>query len=137
MSDMETTPDPATRLLVDGREVAARRVNGDTHIFDIPAGAVDVFIVSRRVVPAEHEPGRSDRRRLGVSILSLVLRNDRVEIRVRADDPELWEGFHEAEPGHRWTDGMARLPLSLLAPFTEAFELELRLNPTALCYPLR
>jgi hypothetical protein len=137
MREMETTPDPAPRLLVDGQEVAARLVDGDTHSFDIPAGAMDVFIVSRGVVPADQEPGATDRRRLGVSILSLVLRNARVEIRVRADDPELWEGFHEVEPGHRWTDGRARLPLSLLAPFTEAFVLELRLNPTALRYPLK
>jgi hypothetical protein len=43
-------------------------------------------------------------------------------------------GFHADEDWHRWTNGLARLPDSLLRPFAGAFTLELRLASRDLSY---
>ena len=46
----------------------------------------------------------------------------------------LADGFHEDEATHRWTDGRACLPDTLLRPFVGAFTLELYLVPNPLAY---
>jgi hypothetical protein len=135
MDEADTTADPGLKLLVDGREIPPRDIERTTYLFDLPGGAVDVFIVSRGVVPARQDPANADIRRLGVSVVSLVLRDPRLEVRLQAQDRSLCDGFHEPEPGHRWTDGKARLPWTLLRMFPEPFRLRLRLNPTTLRYP--
>ncbi len=48
----------------------------------------------------------------------------------------LREGFHDDESGHRWTDGMARLPDELLRPFAGDVTVEVHLIKPSLRYPL-
>ena len=54
-------------------------------------------------VPAEIDPRHTDRRRLGVAVTGLTA--DGIDIAL--DDPRLGAGWHEAEPGLRWTTGQA------------------------------
>jgi hypothetical protein len=49
-------------------------------------------------------------------------------------NPELRDGFHEAEESHRWTDGWAWVPARWLHSFEGAFELEIHLAPNCLVY---
>jgi hypothetical protein len=82
--------------------------------FALPAGARAVTLVSSTGVPAEMSADPSDRRALGVAVtgLTLIVGGDSVELDL--DDPS-FSGFHAAEPGHRWTDGAARINLPAYA----------------------
>lgn len=105
-------------------------------MFEVPSGADEIRIVSRSVVPASIDPTVADERRLGVSLVGLTLRSERLEITLRPEDPALVTGFYPAEPGHRWTDGRALLPQALYAAFVDGFTIEIELVPSALRYPL-
>ena len=48
--------------------------------------------------------------------------------------PALCDGFHAAEDSHRWTDGLARVPATLLRPFAGPLTLELHLASSTLAY---
>jgi len=54
----------------------------------------------------------------------------------KPDCPVLCNGFHAAEPGHRWTDGRGHLPAGLLASFGGEFVVEVRLAETDFLYGL-
>ena len=62
-----------------------------------------IRLTSRSFVPAEIDPRHTDRRRLGVAVTGLTA--DGIDIAL--DDPRLGAGWHEAEPGLRWTTGQA------------------------------
>jgi hypothetical protein len=85
-------------------------------------------------MPTEIEAASSDLRRLGVAVERLVLYDDRTLLEVRCDHSALRDGFHDAEATHRWTNGRARLPRSLLRPFAGAFTLEMHVVPNGLSY---
>jgi hypothetical protein len=92
------TEDPDLRVLVDGRELRAGRDG-----YKLPVGARTVRLLSRTLVPQEQAPESLDRRRLGVALSE-----------VRFDDEPaaaaaFGAGFHDAEPGWRWTNGDASL----------------------------
>jgi hypothetical protein len=67
-------------------------------------------IVSRAAVPGEVFDDPRDRRRLGVKIAELMIGRRKVPL----DDARLCEGWYEAEPDGRWTDGAAVIPPALL-----------------------
>ena len=94
------------RLLADGVEIAARPMGGGQWLFDLPAAASTIHLVSPGWSPAED--GGADLRRLGVAVR-------RIEIDGREHDLSgLRHGWHEMEGGEtnhwRWTDGCASLP---------------------------
>src|SRR5207302_1241793 len=91
---------------------------------------------SRNTVPAEIDAASRDLRRLGLAVERLVLHDVDLRIEIGHGHAELCDGFHADEDGHRWTDGMARLPDALILPFPGDFTLEVRLAPSALAYPL-
>ncbi len=92
------TADPAAELHVAGRILRSPLVDGALH-FPIPAGAERATLVSRRAVPAEIRPDSDDHRRLGLAVVEM------------SDFAEAQTGWHQAEPGWRWTDGAATLSL--------------------------
>ena len=74
---------------------------------------------------------------LAVNQLTQILRESQdadVSIEAWHSHAALTEGFHEDEQTHRWTDGLARIPDTLLRPFAGEVTLELRLFPSELRY---
>jgi len=130
------TDDPDFRLIIDGEVVRAHPVANEVYSFTIPAGSGAIWLASRSAVPAETEASSQDRRRLGVSVKRIVLREAGLRTAIGHAHPSLREGFHADESGHRWTDGMARLPEELLRPFAADVTLELHLIKPGLRYPL-
>jgi autotransporter passenger strand-loop-strand repeat protein len=130
------TGDPDLHLIVDGEIVRAQAVENGTCRFTIPAGSGAVSLASRSAVPAEVEAGSHDRRRLGVPLQAIFLREAGLCTEIGHGHPSLREGFHDDEDGHRWTDGCARLPDELLRPFAGEVGLEVRLIKPGLRYPL-
>ena len=68
----------------------------------IPGG---ICLTSRSFVPAEIDPLHSDRRRLGVAVTGLTAD----DIDIPLDDRRLGRGWHDPEPGLRWTTGEAEI----------------------------
>jgi hypothetical protein len=108
---VETTNDPALRLVVGGRQMAAVSAEAGRHVFVLPprAGATAAQIMSRSMVPADVRPWLDDRRRLGVPISRIVLRGRGEVTDLPLDHPTLAAGWHAVERNWRWTDGAAWL----------------------------
>jgi len=70
-----------------------------------------IVLTSRSTIPGHLSPDPRDRRLLGVKIAS-IMRKDGTFIPL--DHPDLNQGWHDAEPDGRWTDGHALIPASLL-----------------------
>jgi hypothetical protein len=114
----QTTEDPGVHLIVDGAMLSpAQGVEDGVYSVAIPADSRAIWLASRSVVPAELESGSQDRRRLGVPVKRIVLGDADLRTEIGCGHAGLREGFHENESGHRWTDGMGRLPKDLLHPF--------------------
>jgi hypothetical protein len=110
--------EPELRLVVDGQEIRPRPF-GDAWQFDLPAQAGGARLVSLAHVPAVTAYRSEDRRCLGVPVVRMLIDGRPVAL----DAPFLRGGWHAAEDGLRWTDGMAALPplrtlTVLLAPIT-------------------
>jgi hypothetical protein len=103
--------DPDLHLLTDtGERIDPVSVDEDWYHFDLPhAGAA--HLVSRRWVPAEHDPDSDDGRTLGVCVGGVVLDERPVSLE---HNRLLCEGWHADERNQtatwRWTNGHARLP---------------------------
>jgi hypothetical protein len=130
------TDDPDLHLIIDGEVVRAQAVAEEVYSFAIPAGSGAIWLASRSAVPAEVEAASRDRRRLGIPVNRIVLRDDDLRTEIGHARSSLRDGFHEDEKGQRWTDGMARLPDELLRPFTGEVTVELHLIKPGLRYPL-
>ena len=128
--------DPDLHLIVDGRSVRPRSIDGHTYRFDVPAGADCIAIASSSVVPAESEAGSGDLRRLGVAFERAELSGDGLCIDIGPDCAELSEGFHADEGSHRWTDGRGVLPSRMIARFATGLSIKVRIAACALHYPL-
>lgn len=127
--------DPDLRLVADGDVVLPEAIVDGAYRFALPGGGGRAFwLASRHAVPAEVDATSRDVRRLGVPIARLVLSDGGRSAEAPHAYPGLVDGFHTAEAGHRWTDGMARLPEELLRSFRGAFTLEVRLAPSSLRY---
>jgi hypothetical protein len=126
-----TTADPGLHLIVDGTVVTAQSSAYGRHVFQLHAGAHEMWLTSRCGVPAELQPLSSDRRCLGVCLERLVLRDDHLRIEISHSHPSLCEGFHADEQGvRRWTTGMGRIPERFLDAFAGGFTIEVHCLPS-------
>jgi hypothetical protein len=112
---VETTTAPELHLVVAGRKVRPIYGENGLFIFPLPRNAEAVRLVSRAAAPTEARPWLDDRRRLGVQVARIVLR-DAADVReVPVDHPDLRDGWWAVERDgvamRRWTDGAALLPL--------------------------
>lgn len=105
------TRDPKLHVEADGRKIWPERGEDGAYLFDLPAGARDIRLVSRSWRPADDASSAGDdQRHLGLPVLSL-------EIDGRQQDlAALGKGWHDLERDAskvwRWTDGSAVLPAS-------------------------
>jgi hypothetical protein len=126
-----TTSDPALHLVAAGRSIKPIYADAGLFIFPLPRNAGTVRLVSRASAPTDARPWLDDRRRLGVRLARIVLR-DATEVRqIPVDHPDLQQGWWAVERDGtlmgRWTDGDAVLPLPALHGVTM---LELHLHGT-------
>jgi len=131
------TDDPGLYLIADGVAVEPLAVEDGVYRFTLQHPASAVYLASRSAVPAETDAASRDRRRLGVCLRRITLRDADLTLDLVPEHHLLREGFHEAEGEHRWTAGMARLPASVLGLFAGPIDIEIALHPTDLRYPLR
>jgi hypothetical protein len=69
-----------------------------------------------------------------VSLRRITLPDGDLTLNLAPEHHLLREGFHEAEGRHRWTDGRAQLPASVIELFTGPIEIEIAIWPTQLRY---
>jgi hypothetical protein len=98
--------DPRLRVIADGRELRPE-TRGRLHRFRVPASAQCFQFVSRSAVPAEMRDDSADHRRLGVAVARIAVDG----VPVSLNDARLSSGWHDAEPGWRWTNGDAVIDL--------------------------
>jgi hypothetical protein len=111
----ETTNDPALHLVAGGRSIKPIYADAGLFIFSLPRNSGAVRLVSRASAPTDARPWLDDRRRLGVRLARIVLR-DAAQVReISVDHPDLQQGWWAVERDGtamgRWTDGDAVLPL--------------------------
>ena len=107
------TDDAAPVLIVNGIELRPARY-GARLVFKLPVGAVRGVLASRTYVPAQLEPGSTDRRRLGVAVVAMVLDRQPIDLA----GPMQGTGWHAPEAKLRWTDGAATIDLAGCARLT-------------------
>ena len=111
-----TTTDAGLHLQYPGGRVV-KPVFSDSNrvIFALPAVGPEVRLVSRAQAPTEARPWLEDRRRLGVRVKRVVLRDADHVCEVTLDHPDISRGWwaveHDGPMMSRWTDGEAVLPL--------------------------
>ncbi len=100
-----TTGDAAP-VLVLGRHALRPRRHGAGWRWRLPARAEAGVLMSRSFVPAQMGTNSDDHRRLGIPVARIML--DDAELALDG----LGTGWRPAEPGLRWTDGAATIPLA-------------------------
>jgi T5SS/PEP-CTERM-associated repeat protein len=115
-SAVPTIDDPALRLLADGRVLPPIATDGSRHVFALPAGTRSVRVLSRAAAAGIAAPVPiDDRRRLGIAIRRIVLRDDAAATEIALDGPALGRGWWAPERAGtrlwRWTDGDAEIAL--------------------------
>jgi len=108
-----TTEDPRIRFEIDGR-LFTPRAEGLAFTYTGPRPRESFHLRSRAARPSDTRGG-GDNRMLGVALRAITLRDDNKTRLISVRDPALGEGFEVPEPGYRWTNGRARIPLQLLA----------------------
>jgi hypothetical protein len=110
-----TTTEAGLHLVAKGRTVKSIYHDARLVIFALPRHAGDVRLVSSAASPTDTRPWLEDRRRLGVRVARIVLRNADDVREVPVDHPGLAKGWWDIERDgllmSRWTDGDAALPL--------------------------
>jgi Hint domain len=135
---LETTTDPAPRLIARGRTVKPTYDKNGLYLFALPQGATEVRLVSRSAAPTDVRPWLEDRRRLGLYVERIVLRGEDDVREVPIDHPGLSRGWWAVErlgtALRRWTDGDA---VVLLPEIDRPTMLEIRAGSAALSYPVQ
>ena len=112
---VESTEDPALYVIAAGRKLRPVHADAGRFIFVLPRNTRTVQLVSRSSAPTEVRPWLEDRRRLGVCLERIVLRDATEVCEIPMDHPDLQKGWWAVERDgvaiRRWTDGEAVLPL--------------------------
>ncbi len=102
------------RALTEQGALPVTVVDSLTYRIDLIQPCANVVLVSNAMVPAEYDAASRDRRRLGLDIASLEVETASGSRAIRLDEPTLRSGWHNDEDTHRWTNGEALVPSSLL-----------------------
>ncbi len=129
------TTSPDLHLRIDGTRIDGRSRDGETWRFDLPPNPREILIASDTVIPATD--GISEElRRLGVAVMEMTLWRHNTGRPLDLADPALRDGWHADQNGHRWTKGLASLPVDAAPIWQNATQLELLVRPAAR-YPRR
>jgi hypothetical protein len=101
-------------------------IEGNTLRFNLPAGLTAATLLCSAGIPAELGADPGDRRSLGLAVTSLALIDQNGKHAIALDGNH--EGFHTAEPTHRWTTGNAKINLPA---YTGTATLEITTNGQA------
>jgi hypothetical protein len=91
-------------VIVEGNRILLLNT-GSRYRFCLPRGTEVVRLVSRTGCPAHQDKDNEDFRTLGIAVRSILLDGKPLSL----DGPHMRSGWHEREPGWRWTDGDAVL----------------------------
>ena len=111
-----TTRDAGLRFEADGRILRVSLDDRGRHVLAVPPGTRELRVVSRATAPNTLRPWLDDRRRLGVSVRRIFLRDNTTAHQIALDDPALVSGWwnieQTADGMSRWTcgDAVLRLP---------------------------
>jgi Hint domain len=130
----DLTTDPDLHLLADDTVVRGGDVSGTVYRFELAKSPVKLAIASLVSVPSDIDAGSTDGRSLGVCVKSITLKGAHALVRIAHDEPSLAEGYHAAEPGHRWTAGNATIPAQFLACLSGPLTVEVELAALNLRY---
>ena len=112
--EIEATGDPGLHIVMGGRAIKPVSAGCGRYSFLLPRVNGRARLVSRGARPCDSRPWIEDRRRLGVRIRRLTLRQGHVVREVAMDDPALDHGWWAVEWDDRgpcrWTQGDAILP---------------------------
>jgi hypothetical protein len=130
-----TTVDSGLCLMMGNRKLRPVSSENNRYVFMLPTVVGPLRLVSRSMVPAEQSPWIDDRRRLGVKIRQMAVREGQNFRTVPVDHPMLGEGWWAVENDDRsiwrWTDGDA-----VLGAMPGRAILEIELAETSSAYPI-
>jgi hypothetical protein len=130
-----TTVDPDLCLMMGNRKLRPISSENNRYVFMLPAVVGPLRLRSRSMVPAEQSPWIDDRRRLGVKIRQMTVRQGQDVRTVPVDHPIFGEGWWAVENDDRsiwrWTDGNA-----VLGAMPGRAILEIELAETSSAYPI-
>lgn len=102
---------PTPVLIAGARRIAPSDVRGAVFTFPVPPGQRTVVLSSPSGVPSQARPWLDDRRRLGVAVARIRMRDTDGAMDIPLDSPELAAGWWPLETRsgsvYRWTDGSA------------------------------
>jgi hypothetical protein len=109
------TDDPALCIMIGERCFAPVARYGDRHDFVLPVAPNGARLRSRHTSPSDAAPWIDDRRRLGVAVRRITVRDGGGGADIALDDPRLASGWWPLERTSadlwRWTNGDAALPV--------------------------
>jgi hypothetical protein len=109
-----TTRDPGLHIITGGRTIQPISVIRGRHTFVLLGSADPIRLLSRTAKPCDLSPWIEDRRRLGIMISRLTLRQDTTVETIPLDHPLLVSGWWDIESDDiacwRWTNGDAVIP---------------------------
>jgi hypothetical protein len=115
----DLSADPDLYLVINRRMRRPLDVHDGHYTFVLPKGATEIRIVSHAASPTDTRPWLDDRRRLGVSVERITLRNGADMRDIPIDHPGLSQGWwaveHHGDALRRWTNGDARVSLPVIA----------------------
>jgi autotransporter passenger strand-loop-strand repeat protein len=114
------TDDPGLRVVIDSRTIRPLSRQGGRYVFMLPATDAPIQLLSHAARPCSLRPWVEDRRRLGVMVSGLTLKQGADVNVIPLDHPSLSRGWWDAESDQstqwRWTDGAATIPVTPGAP---------------------
>jgi hypothetical protein len=117
---VQTTDDPALHVVIGGRTIRPLSRQDGRYVFMLPATEAPIQLVSRATRPSSLRPWVEDRRRLGVMVSGLTLKQGTDVDVIPLDHPSLSHGWWDAEGDRatlwRWTDGVATIPAAPGSP---------------------
>jgi hypothetical protein len=90
--------------------------------------------IRRNALSTRRDQFSADRRRLGVCLRRITLRDADLTLDLVPEHHLLRDGFHEPEGEHRWTIGRAQLPTSVIDLFAGSLDIEIVIWPSELRY---
>jgi len=131
----QVTDDPGLHLVADGVALEPVAIEDGIYRFALERPPGEAWLASRSAVPAETDATSTDRRRLGVCLRRITLRDADLSLDLVPEHHLLRHGFYDSEGEHRWTGGKAQLPANIVDLFAGPLDIEIAVWPSQVRYP--